>query len=63
MVYMWNIHDCMFNFELHKVNFQNFANHTQHVYCIYDVPSMQVASIGQICFYNIWYYVAKAFTA
>ena len=59
-----NIHNCMFDFlSCTKLVFTILFNHIQHVYYVYDVPYMQVAAIGQICFYNIWDYSVKAFTA
>ena len=58
-----NIHDSMFNFELHKVSLHSFVQlYTACLLCI-CVPYMQVAAIGQLCFYNMWHYAAKAFTA
>ena len=36
VVYMCNMHDCMFNFELHKVNFHNFVQpYTTCLLCIW----------------------------
>ena len=59
-----NIHDCTFDFlSCTKLVFTNLFKHIQHAYCVYGVPYMQVAVIGQICSYNIWHYAVKAFTA
>ena len=58
-----NIHDCMFNFEMHRINFHNIVQPYTACLCVYGVPYIQVAAIGKICFYNIWHYTAKAFTA
>ena len=42
-----------------KFLFTILLDHIQHVYYVYGVPYMQVETIEQICFHNIWHYTVK----